>query len=203
MKYSKTIAFAIVAFLFLSVNSFSQQHQSQHKQEKKKPTIMLIGKGEMTYKCPMKKHNIFASKEGKCPECGMNMKKMSDKDKKKMHKMMKTHMAVDEKGEMINKEKAKHEHMMKEKQEHKERMGKMMKQCPENSKMMKQCPESSTMLLKGEGEMSHKCPMTDHKVFSSESGKCPECGMNMKKMSDKDKKMMEKMRKDHKVIKKK
>ena len=153
---------------------------------------MFIGKGEMMYRCPMKEHDIFASKEGKCPECGMKMKKMYDKDKKKMHEMMKTHMAVDEKGEVIHKEKAKHEQMMKEKKEHKERMGKMMKHGPKNG----------TMLLKGEGEMTHKCPMAGHKVFSAESGKCPVCGMEMKKMSETDKKMMEKLKKDHKVIKK-
>ena len=167
MKYSKNIAFAIVIFLFLSVNAFSQEHQHQDKKENKnkKPTIMLIGKGEMMYMCPMKEDNVFASEKGKCPECGMNLKKMSNEDKKKMHEMMKTHMAVNEKGEMI-----KHD------------------------------PKNNTMLLMGEGEMTYHCPMTEHKVFAAEPGKCSVCGMNLKKMSETDKKRMEKLLKTQKVI---
>ena len=66
--------------------------------------------------------------------------------------------------------------------------------------MKKHDPENNTMLLMGEGEMTYFCPMTEDKVFAAEPGRCPVCGMNLKKMSDTDKKNMQKLLKTQKVI---
>ena len=98
MKYSKTIAFAIVTLLFLSVNVCSQEH-GEHKGEMikhdpKNNTMLLMGEGEMTYHCPMTEDKVFASEPGKCTVCGMNLKKMSETDKNRMEKLLKTQEVI-------------------------------------------------------------------------------------------------------------
>ena len=86
----------VISAQFL-IDSESRLREAQMKmfnpkeKESVKSTVTIIGDGEMTHTCPMPEDMVFSDREGKCPECGMNLEEMTIEQKSNMEELLKTH----------------------------------------------------------------------------------------------------------------
>ena len=83
---NKIFSSAVVMLAILSFGSplFSQDHKHDAADQK----ITIIGAGEMLYKCPMKSDLVYSSQPGECTICGMELKEMTEDDKKNLNELM-------------------------------------------------------------------------------------------------------------------
>lgn len=66
--------------------------KAEHEHGDEMKMVTLIGEGDMNYTCSMSEHMVFsATADVKCPECGMKLKEMTDKDKKHLETLLKTY----------------------------------------------------------------------------------------------------------------
>jgi len=140
MKTTKILFVALVIGLFTATTVQAQDHK--HGDSDEASSTM----SKEMYVCPMHA-DVKSEKPGKCPKCGMDMKKMDIK-----------------KGDM------KHGKMDHSKME------------MDHSKMKSDGKESmSTDMVS-----AYMCPMKceGDKTYDK-AGKCPKCGMNLKKMEGK------------------
>ncbi|MCP3682149.1 MAG: efflux RND transporter periplasmic adaptor subunit [bacterium] len=143
-----------------------------------KTTVTLIGEGDMKYTCPMPEDMVFSSEPGSCPECGMDLKEMTPDQVKQMNNLLETHEA----------EKYK---IFEETEEHKGH---------DHSAEAPGSEDNQSVLIFGEGELTHFCPMEEDLVFADSEGECPRCGMFLAEMDQDEKNKSSELIKDREVI---
>ncbi len=210
----------VVTSAHFLIDSESRLREAQHKmtapaeeQKKVKTTVTLIGSGEMNYTCPMPEDMVFSSGRGDCEECGMKLKEMTEKQKKHLENLKKNHKieqfkdfeeykkargnqeAEEEHEHQIQKhdEKAEDKHQVEHNKNEVEAEEKHQVEHDKDHGQQEGKEDNQTVLYLGKGEMTHFCPMKEDLVFSSSAGRCPRCGMKLRKMKPENIKNMEKL----------